>query len=185
MVPAIDDVATSLLAADARLGRARLLCVDGPAGSGKTTLAEAVSRELAARVATVEVVHLDDLYAGWTGLDADLEARILAQLLVPLSEGRPARWQRYDWHAGRFAEWHDLEVPDVLVVEGCGSGARSLDPYRSLLVWIEAPPDTRVSRGIARDGEQVRDQWMAWTELEQRHFAANDTRARADVVLEG
>ncbi len=45
------------------LGAGRLVCVDGPAGSGKTSLADAVARRTAA-----QVVHMDDLYGGWDGL---------------------------------------------------------------------------------------------------------------------
>ncbi len=31
------------------------------------------------------------------------------------------RYQRYDWPTGAFADWVDVPVPDVLVLEGCGS----------------------------------------------------------------
>ena len=42
-----------------------LLAIDGPAGAGKTTLAAQLDKEFAA-TGTVRVVHLDDLYSGWT-----------------------------------------------------------------------------------------------------------------------
>lgn len=170
-----------LLSRPARLGRSRLLAVDGPAGSGKTRLAGDVERVLHERGADTATVHLDDLYEGWTGLDTALEMRVITQLLEPLGVGRAARWQRYDWPAGRFDGWVHLPVPDVLVLDGCGSGAQAYDAWTSLLVWLEADPETRLRRGVDRDGEQVRDHWLAWMPLEEEHFAANNTRSRADV----
>ena len=42
-----------------------LLAIDGPAGAGKTTLAAQLEKEFSA-TGSVRVVHLDDLYSGWT-----------------------------------------------------------------------------------------------------------------------
>jgi uridine kinase len=176
-------VARELLAMPPRLGATRLAAVDGPAGSGKTTLAAALHEELNRRGLGVVTMHMDDLYEGWSGLQPAVEERVIAQVLRPLAEGHPARWQQYDWEAGRFDRWHDLDPPAVLILEGCGSGARTYAPCTSLLVWVEADRDLRIRRGVERDGEQVLPHWLAWMDLEDAYFAANDTRARADIRL--
>jgi uridine kinase len=183
MVIEVPDLCRRATAAPARLGGTRLVSVDGPAGSGKTTLAAALAEAFATRGVPVHTLHLDDLYQGWTGLGPEVESRVLAQVLVPLAAGRPARWQRYDWAAGAFAEWHRLDAPDVLVLEGCGSGARAFADYLSLLVWVDAPADVRLARGASRDGTEVLPKWRAWMAAEEALFAANDTVARADVRL--
>jgi uridine kinase len=164
-----------------RLGEVRLVVVDGPAGSGKTTVAARLSEALG----SAPVVHMDDLYAGWTGLGDDVWRRLREQVLDPLAAGRPGRYHRYDWHAGQFAEWEDVPPAPVLVVEGVGAAARPVEPFASLRVWVEVPPDLRLRRGIARDGEHLRDEWLAWAEREQAHFAADGTSARADVLVDG
>lgn len=174
-----EAIARRVLEGPPRLGPVRLVCVDGPAGSGKTTLAAAVARRTGAAV-----LHLDDLYEGWAGLGGVWD-RLEEQVLVPLAEGRPARYQRYDWVAGRFAEWHDVPVPGVLVLEGCGSAPRAVDGRAGLIVWVEAPADVRLERGLTRDGAYMRPQWDRWMESEAAHFAREDTRARADVVVDG
>ena len=179
----VDDLAELLLARPPRCGRTRVIAIDGPAGSGKTTMAEALRVELADQGLSTAVMHMDDMYAGWTGLDEELAPRVEQQVLAPLAAGRPARWQRYDWHAGRFDRWETFEPPDVLVMEGCGSGALPHAAYTSLLVWVEAPYDERVRRGLTRDGEQVEPLWMGWMEHEQAYFASHGTRARAEVRL--
>ena len=98
------------------------------------------------------MVHLDDLYEGWSGLDGVWE-RLESQVLVPLGRGEPGRWQRYDWAAGAFAEWHDLPVPDVLVLEGCGAAPRAVDDRAVLRLFVEVPPKVGLRRGLERDGE--------------------------------
>ena len=160
------------------LGRGRLLCVDGPAGSGKTTLATAV-----ATTAGAPLVHTDDLLDGWDGL-AGLPATLL-DLLTPLADGRPGRVPRYDWHAGRFAGSVELEPAPLLVVEGVGSGALPAARWATVLVWVEAPYDLRMRRGLERDGDAFAPHWEAWARAEEAHFAEHRTRERADLVVRG
>ncbi|MDO8107474.1 uridine kinase [Isoptericola sp. b441] len=167
------------------LGPVRLVCVDGPAGSGKTTLAARLADALSAPGSLqVAVVHLDDLYEGWSGL-IGVWGRVENQLLEPLGRGEPARWQRYDWIEGRFADWHDLPVPDVLVLEGCGAAPQAVDGRAVLRLYVEAPPRLRLRRGLERDGEAMRSEWVHWQVLEAAQFATERTRERADVVVDG
>ena len=164
-----------------RLGRTRLVCVDGPAGSGKTTWAA----DLAAALGSGTVVlHMDDVYAGWTPTGAF--ARLAAGVLRPLAEGRPGAYHRYDWAAGRFeARTTPVPVPEVLVVEGCGSCPRAVDPWAVLRVWVEAPLALRLARGLARDGVVQEAHWRRWQAREPVLFAAEGTRGRADLVVDG
>lgn len=173
-------LAEQVLAAPALLGGTRLVRVDGPAGSGKTTLAAG----LAAALPDAEVVHMDDLYAGWTLTGA--AARLAAGVLRPLADGRPGSYHPYDWHRGRFAaDPITVPVPGVLVVEGCGSGSRTVDARATLRIWVEADPAVRLARGLARDGAHLAGEWHRWQRTEAAHFAAEGTRARADVVVDG
>lgn len=161
----------------------RLLSVDGPAGSGKTTLAHLLVKRLHDVGMRATALSLDDLYDGWTGLDAALERRVLAQVLEPLAAGRSARWQAYDWAAGAFGDWRDLPPVDVLVLEGCGAGARAFAPHTTLLVWVEAAADVRTRRAVVRDGVDVLDHWAGWAALEQQTFTRNATASRADLLV--
>lgn len=177
----VEEIAARVRRSQPRRGAARVVAVDGPAGSGKTTLAD----RLAAALGGAPVVHLDDLYEGWTGLGPDLWHRLRDQVLEPLAAGRPARYQRYDWTAAAFDGWVEVPLPEVLVVEGVGAGARAVAPWLSLLVWVEAPSGLRLARGIARDGEAMRTEWERWRAREDAHFRADGTKGRADVLVDG
>lgn len=161
------------------LGEGRLVCVDGPAGSGKTTLAGATA--MAAPDAVV--VHMDDLYEGWDGLPT-VDAQ-LANLLQPLSEGRTGRYRRWDWHADRWAEQVEVRPAPLLVIEGVGSGSLVAAPFTTVLVWVEAPYDLRMRRGIERDGDAFAPYWESWAAAEEEHFARHRTRERADLRVDG
>jgi uridine kinase len=160
------------------LGRGRLICVDGPAGSGKTTLATEI-----ADLTGAAVVHMDHLYEGWDGLPrVGLQ---LDRLLTPLSRNRPGSYRRWDWYADRWAEVVVVLPAPVLILEGVGSGSRSHDASITVLAWVEVPDSLRLERGLARDGVDLDQHLRAWAVAEQEHFARDDTRARADIVLDG
>jgi uridine kinase len=172
------ELVSLLLSRPPTLGTGRLLCLDGPAGSGKTTLAAAVGALVPATV-----VHLDDLYDGWHGLPRLRDQ--LDPLLLPLARGEAGSYRRYDWAAGRYTETVVVEPAPVLILEGVGSGLAAYSSLRTLLVWVDAPDQVRLARWRARDGEAVEPYLAAWQRDEAALFAREDTRAAADVIWPG
>ncbi|WGX94455.1 uridine kinase [Nocardioides sp. L-11A] len=175
------DLAAQVLAtAFARpptLGDGRLVCIDGLAGSGKTTLA----RGLAALAPEAVVLGTDEMLEGWRGLPG-LGASVEA-LLRPLAAGRPGRWRRWDWYADAWAETRTVDPGPLLVLEGVGSAAAAYDELVTLLVWVEADRDVRLARWLERDGEGMRPHWDAWLADEEALHAREGTRDRADLVV--
>jgi uridine kinase len=172
-----DEVAERVLAAPPTLGAGRLVCVDGPAGSGKTTLAAAIADV----VPGTHVVHCDELLHGWRGLPG--LARTVEAFLEPLARGEGSRWTRWDWVADDWAESHPVEAGGLLVLEGTGSWSPGIASLVGVLVWVEAESELRLRRGMARDGEHMRPQWEQWRIDEELLFARLGTRARADLVV--
>ena len=170
---------TALLAdRPATLGTGRLVCVDGPAGSGKTTLAAA----LADAVPGTAVVHTDEMLEGWRGLPG-LAASVEA-LLRPLATGHPGRWTRWDWYADGWAERHEVPPGPLLVLEGTGSWSPLVADLVTVLVWVEAPSQVRLDRGMARDGEHLRPQWEQFRLDEDDLHRRLRTRDHADLVVD-
>lgn len=157
-----------------------MLAIDGPSGSGKTSLAE----RLAARRADLPVLHMDDIYPGWDGL-AQSTGLLADGVLRPLHDGRPAAYRRWDWEGDVWAERHPVPPTDNLVVEGVGSGGLAGAAYLAMLLWVDAPRDVRMARGIERDGEAFRPHWERWAAQEVTLFAEERTRERADLRIDG
>ncbi len=187
------DLVRTVLDAPPTLGAGRLVCVDGPAGSGKTTLAAALNRGFrdalrspgaAADRTDVRLLHMDNLFQGWSGLEAGM-ATLADDVVAPLRSGRAGRYRRYDWHRSELAEERTVEPCRVLVVEGVGSGNAAYADAVTLLVWVDTPSDVRLQRGLERDGEQMREHWLRWRVQEDAMFARHRTRERADVVVDG
>ena len=160
------------------LGAGRLVCVDGPAGSGKTTLAAA----LADAVPGTVVVHTDEMLEGWRGLPG--LAGSVAALLRPLASGRPGCWTRWDWYADGWAERREVPPAPLLVLEGTGSWSPLVADLVTVLVWVEAPSQVRLDRGMARDGEQMRPQWEQFRLDEDDLHRRLRTRDHADLVVD-
>ena len=171
------SVVDRVVAAPPTLGPGRLICIDGPAGSGKTTLAAAVETV----AADAHVVHCDELLEGWTGLPR--LAATVADLLAPLAAGRTSHWTRWDWLADQWAESHPVEPGGLLVLEGVGAWSPGIADLVGALVWVEAGPDLRLDRGMARDGEAMREHWLRWQVEEEALHRAHRTRDHADVVM--
>jgi len=181
----IDSLLDHVQAAPARLGRTRLISIDGPAGSGKSTLADRFAARAEARGLHTRVLHMDDLYDGWDGAVRGF-ALLRDHVLTRLADGREGRYRRYDWNSGAYAELHLVPATvELLIVEGVTSCDRDADTWQSLKIWIETTNEVRLERGIDRDGEALRDRWLDWMRWERDHFAAENTRRRANLVVDG
>jgi len=158
-------------------GPVRLVAVDGHAGSGKTTL----TARLAERLGGAPVVHTDDLATheepfAWTG-------RLTGQVLGPLSQGRTARHEVYDWTSRRFGGAREVPPDPVVLVEGVGAGREALRPFLALLLWLEVDPVTARQRGLRRDGAELAHFWTGWTREEDAHFSRDPSRPFADLLV--
>lgn len=155
-----------------------VVAVDGPSGSGKSSLATA----LAAALGHPQIVQMDDIYPGWDGL-ADAVPHLHDWVLAPLAAGERAAYRRFDWVAHAFAEEHEVPAAPLLIVEGVGSSVGPSAAYVAVALWVEAELEERFRRGIARDGEAYRPHWERWARQEQAMYAADGTRARASLVI--
>ncbi len=125
-------------------------------GSGKSTLAAALAR----LVNGWQVLHLDDWYPGWDGLEAggDIARRIAADL----RGGRASSYEAWDWENGTTGA--TIRVPLVpTIIEGCG--AIEAEAEADLAIWIADPgEDERRARALARDGQTYAPHWQRWAE---------------------
>jgi uridine kinase len=177
------DVVADLLgrAQEARAGHDRVvLLVDGRSGSGKTTLA----RRLVAAwpvelLGPVQLVHLDDVYPGWHGLEA--ASRVVESSVLSATD---PGWTTWDWQRDVPGERRTLDPAVSVVVEGAGALTRASSVLATLSVWLELDDGTRRTRALGRDGATYEPWWEVWAEQEERHLAVERPRELADVVVD-
>lgn len=150
--------------------------IDGRSGAGKTHYAASLASARGA-----QVVSLDEVYPGWDGLDAG-SWHIYTQVLLPISQGLPARYQRWDWATHSPGEWVTIAHDTELIVEGCGAIRRESLPLASVSVYLDAPEQVRHERAVQRDGERFEAQWQRWALQEQRFLMIHHSDRIADTV---
>jgi uridine kinase len=176
-MPAFSESAARLRALPPSCGPVRVIAVDGPSAAGKSTFATA----LAAALDGAPVVRSDDFPVPWDGDPLAWWPPLTTRVLEPLRAGRTGRFRRYDWRRETYAEQVEIPPAPVLIVEGVGA-AREEAPA-AFRIWVEAPYDVRRRRAVER-GDDL-DSWERWATTEAKYFAADRTRDRIDLVIDG
>ena len=162
----------------------RLVTIDGPAGSGKTSLAAQLSSRISATI-----IHMDDLYDGWEDPLGSALTLLLQESLLPalklLRRGEPFQLPHYNWHTREWYLSDPYPISDVTILEGVGAGQRLLRPSVSLALWIEAPEKVARMRVLERDGYAIADEMERFHRFEQEHFAKEESKSAADYHLLG
>ena len=165
-------------------GKSHLITIDGVAGCGKTTLAGECEEFLRGQGFTVETIHMDDLYNGW----GDALTASLTKKLTAIIEGFTSgivTVDQYDWIKNTFIEPRIFISPDILILEGVGSGQKSIRNDVALSIWIDMDARTAFERVISRDGEGVRPYMNQWLMDQEAHFQAEGPRGAADYCIDG
>lgn len=161
-----------------------VLIIDGRSGSGKTSLADRAVAAARRAELDPQLLHVEDLYPGWDGLDAG--SRALAEVLASRT------YRRYDWFAEEFGERVVIGPELPLIIEGCGAltpeslaAAQSFAGPRGRVVslWLECPAPERRERAIARDGETYAPHWRRWAQQEDTLYARTRPWLIADRIV--
>jgi adenylate kinase family enzyme len=178
----LDDVLADVMQRDGSGTGIRLVGVDGPSGSGKSVLAARL-----AAWAGAPIVAIDDFvswadFAGWW-------PRFDRQVLTPLVSGADARYQVRDWANDEFGisldGWKTVAWAPMVILEGVTCTRLAAADRLAYTIWVEAPEDLRLERGLERDGTDHRQLWLTWMAEEREFFVADRTRTRADLRVTG
>jgi uridine kinase len=157
-----------------------LVAIGGYGGSGKTTLARAIQNQFP----NSTIITLDDFAVPDGGSD---RKRIISQVLLPLSEQRLARYQRFVWQQQSFMDWRELKPEGLIIVEGVSVLEEDFNSYYDFRIWIDCPLELASERGMARDrilyGSSYDRMWEEFWKKEDRDYGKTEPWKRADLVI--
>ena len=166
-----------------------VLALDGRCGSGKTTLANTLTRQFPASI----VLHTDDFYLppaqrvrGWektpcTNMDL---VRLRDEALRPAYEGQPVLYRAYSCRAGAYQPVQELAAQPLVILEGSYSHHPLLAGYETLQVFVTCSKEEQTRRLQAREGEQYANFAARWVPLEEGYFAQYHIAETADFVVD-
>ena len=160
-----------------------IILIDGRSGTGKTTLAaELQNRLFQEGESAPRVIHMDDLYLGWNGLQAGVEY-LLRNVLGPVGARKPASWQEYNWQLEARDRWREFAGGTPLIVEGCGSLSAVAAELAHVSIWLEADDAERQRRWQDRVGNAHDEFWPVWAAQELDFYAREKSATLADFSL--
>lgn len=159
-----------------------LIAIDGPAGSGKTSLANQLSNQLN----SVTTIHMDDLYNGWEdALTATLTQRLEAWILHPLSQRQGVHYQKFNWSTDEYGPAVEVRDIGLLILEGVGAAQEIVRQKSDLTIWIEVGSQIGLARVLNRDGDQLLPYMLKWQEREGVHFLKDQTKENCQIFVDG
>jgi uridine kinase len=165
-----------------KCGRTKIVVIDGPAGSGKTTLAKSLSRLFE----KCPIIHMDEIYEGWENALLKKTSNDLTDWIInPLLESKTIEFIKYDWNLEKRIEKVVINLPNVLIIEGVGSSSFEISQHACLKLWIEVNKDTGINRVLTRDGQQIQEQMKKWQSQESKFFIENNSKENSDIWIDG
>ena len=165
-----------------------ILAIDGRCASGKTTLGNRLAAEWNA-----SLFHMDDFYLqphqrtkerlAEPGGNVDRE-RFLEEVLLPLREGKPVSYRRFDCGTFTFEPARLIEPADIAIVEGSYSLHPQLRDLYDLRIFMDVEPDEQMRRILKRNGPEAAERFRTiWIPLEEAYFAGCKVRENADICI--
>jgi para-aminobenzoate synthetase len=179
-----------------------LVALDGPSGTGKSTLAAKIAVGIECAVIPLDdffAAHIPDHY--WDEfthkekLDKIFDwERLRTHALEPLLAGEPARWHAFDFVSGLRADGTYgmlgepvvLQPAEIILLEGAYSTAPAIFDLIDLSVFVDAPLDVRHARTAEREDPEFLAKWRArWETFEEYYFTQVRRPEAFDLVIAG
>lgn len=154
-----------------------LIAIDGPCGSGKTTLANRLSAVLNAPCVRMDHFFLPHALKtperlAQPGGNADLD-RLLGEFFTPWLSAGCASYRPYDCHRDCLGAPVDIPVSHVAILEGSYSLHPAIACYADIRVFLQIDPEEQRRRIVSRNGlagwARFADKWIP---LEHAYFDA-------------
>ena len=169
-------------------GAARVIAIDGRAGSGKTTVSERLSR-----IINAERVRADDFFLppelrtperlAEAGGNIHYE-RILCEVIPFVANRAAFSYGAFDCEKMEITEKREVGESEWRIVEGSYSHHPRLGDYADLRVFCYVDAEEQMKRITERDGEKWAEIFRErWIPMEEKYFKACGIIESADLVI--
>jgi len=178
----LSDLVQNVNSSSKKCGQTKIVVIDGPAGSGKTTLAKSLSGLLE----NCPIIHMDEIYEGWENALSPKTSQDLVEWIInPLLEDKSIEYLKYDWHLEQRIEKVVINNSKVMIIEGVGASVSEISKHACLKLWIEVNEETGINRVLTRDGLQIQEQMKKWQTQESKFFIENNSKENSDIWIDG
>ena len=121
----------------------------------------------------------------WNGFEFELD-RLRADVVNSLLAGDVAEYDEWDWSTKERGPHRTVRPSGTVIIEGVCALHQMFRDDLDIRIWIEAPYDIRLARGVERDGEESRDTWVdVWIPNETAYVERDDPIKCAQLIIDG
>ena len=166
-----------------------LIAIDGMCGSGKTTLANYLSKELNA-----SVYHMDDFFLqphqrtperlAEPGGNVDYE-RFKQEVLDHITDTGGVTFRPFNCQEWKLSEVA-ITIPynDIVIVEGSYSHHPYFEDIYNMKIFLEITRSEQKKRIIARDGKDIWPMFEEkWIPMENRYFETFMIKENSNLII--
>lgn len=164
-----------------------IISIDGPCGSGKSTIAEELRRETACNV-----LHMDDFYLPFADRDKNWMNiiaghmdfnRLIEKVLRPYKEGRKTEYISYDCHSDKYLQEIEIDLNKPLIIEGSYTSHPCLKEFVDYKVFIDIDSKLQIER-ITKRNPKVVDKFVSmWIPFENNYFETLKIKDESNLVI--
>ena len=165
-----------------------LIAIDGPCGSGKSTLGASLAKELNA-----SLFHMDDFFLqphqrteerlAEPGGNVDYE-RFKEEVLDHIADKKGVTFRPFSCKEWKLAE-ETITIPynDIVIVEGSYSQHPYFKDAYNIKIFLEISREEQKKRIIARDGEAIWPMFETkWIPMEELYFEIFKIKENSDIT---
>ncbi len=167
-----------------------IVAIDGRCGSGKTTLAARLQKDL-----RCAVYHMDDFFPrpeqrteerlSHPGENVDHE-RFLEEVLLPLHGTQPVTYRPFLCAQQQLGSPITAEPNRLTIVEGAYACHPELWDHYDLRVFLTIDPEDQMRRIEKRNGPEKAVMFRSrWIPFEETYFKAFGVQTRCDMCISG
>ena len=165
-----------------------LIAIDGPCGSGKSTLGNYLREQL-----SCSLFHMDDFFLqphqrtperlAAPGGNVDYE-RFQEEVLNHLTDRSGLNFHPFSCQQWKLLEARFMPYHDIVVVEGSYSHHPYFQDIYDIKIFLEISPEEQKKRILYRDGEVL---WIMfehkWIPMENQYFETFKIKDKSDYLL--